>query len=283
MSEGLAALERWMQALVTHPEGPEAGAEASARSGGLAAEIEHEFQPSATLSALERVQLYSGMYFARLVEVLEEEFPALVAWLGRAPAQALFRAYVVAHPSRSFTLNRLGRGLEAFLRDEAVLARELADRRRVAVELARLERCIQDVFDAPEGPSLAPEALSAVPAQRFGDLRLVPHAACALLDFAHPLEAGYRAFREGQAWPPLEPRPCALAVFRQAGRVWRLELTPPQRALLGALFEGLPLGAALERLAHGGHDLAALAPELQGWFRTWAAEGFFAGFELVES
>ena len=38
----------------------------------------------------------------------------------------------------------------------------------------------------------------------------------------------------------------------------------------------LRLGAALAALGEAGHDLAALAPNLQGWFRTWAAEGFFA-------
>lgn len=272
-----------MQALVTHPAGPAAGVEARARSGSPGVEIEQVFEPSTTLSALERVQIYADMYFARLVEVLEQEFPALVAWLGHAEAHALFRDYVVAHPSRSFTLNRLGSRLEAFLRDEAELPDELAARRSVAVELARLERSIQDVFDAPEGPRLAPAELAAVPPERFGDLRLVPHPAFALLDFAHPIEPWYRAQREERPLPPLAPRSSALAVFRQAGRVWRLELSAAQRALLGALVEGLPLAAALERLAEEGHDLATLAPELQGWFRTWAEEGFFAALELSGS
>lgn len=267
-----------MQALVTHPDGPEAGQSSPEAQAALAARIEDEFLPSATLSAAERVSIYSGMYLARLVEVLEEEFPALTAWLGHELAHELLCAYVQAHPSRSFTLNRLGLGLEAFLRHEAPLDDA---RRPIALELARLERTIQDVFDAPEGTSLAVEALATVPAADFARLRLVPSAALRLLRFEHPLEAWYRAFREDEPLPALAPAACHLVVFRQEGRVWRLELTAAQHVLLTALVEGLPLGPALERLARDGHDLAALAPELQGWFRTWAAEGFFAALELA--
>jgi hypothetical protein len=275
VAEPLAALERWMQALVTHPEGVPAGARSAEARAALAAEIEDVFLPSRELTPAERVGVYAGMYFARLIEVLEAEFPALVRLLGHAQAHALFQRYLVAHPSRHANLNVLGKQLEAFLRDEA----GALEPRAFALELARLERAIQDVFDAPECTSLSAEAIAAVPPERWARARLVPIPAFALLAFEHPVNAWYQAFKDEAPLPSLAPAPSYLAVFRQEGRAWRMDLTRAQHALLAALAAGRALEPALLALAEQGHDLAAIAPELQGWFRTWAAEGFFARVE----
>src|SRR6185295_5994014 len=144
-----------------------------------------------------------------------------------------------------------------------------------AVELTRLERTIQDVFDAPESAVLSADALAAVPPDAWARTRLVPLPAFALLAFEHPVNAWYQAFRDEAPLPALARAPSYLAVFRQNGRVWRMDLSAAQHALLAALARGLALEPALLALAEQGHDLSAIAPELQGWFRTWAAEGFF--------
>lgn len=279
MAESLAALERWMQALLTHPDGPRAGAASPEARAALPLAIPDVFLPSRTLSSEARVGVYAEMYFARLIEVLEEEFPAFVALVGHSRAHEIFHAYVVAHPSRHYSLNALGRALEGYLRDEA----EPFEPRAFGLELVRLERSIQDVFDAPECTSLGAEALAAVPPEAWGTARLVPIPAFALHAFAHPVNAWYQAFRD-EAPPPEPVREASwLAVFRQDGRVWRMELSSAQHALLAALAAGNPLAPALEVLAEQGFALADLAPEIQGWFRLWAAEGFFARVELASS
>lgn len=276
MSESLEALERWMQALLTHPEGPREGVASPAARAVLGATIAEVFLPSRELTSEERVGVYAEMYFARLVEVLEEEFPALVHLLGHEHAHALFRAYVAAHPSRHYSLNVLGKGLEGFLRDEA----DVPEPRAFALELARLERAIQDVFDAPAGASLSAEALAAVAPADWARARLVPIPAFALFAFEHPVNAWYQAFRDDAPRPVPAREPSFLAVFRQDGRVWRMDLARAQHALLAELAAGRTLERALEELARSGFELAQLAPEIQGWFRTWAAEGFFARVEL---
>lgn len=277
MAEPLAALERWMQALLTHPEGPRAGVATPEARAALPLALHEVFLPSRTLSGEARIGVYAEMYFARLIEVLEEEFPAFVALVGHARAHALFQEYVVAHPSRHYSLNVLGRALEGFLRDEA----GPFEPRAFGLELVRLERSIQDVFDAPECASLAAGTLASVPPEAWASARLVPIPALALHAFAYPVNAWYQAFRDEAPLP--EPAPVAshLAIFRQEGRVWRMELSEAQHALLAALAAGNPLARALEVLAGQGFALADLAPELQGWFRLWAAEGFFARVELA--
>lgn len=267
-----------MQELLTHPGGPGAGAASSAARSALAATIPDVFLPSRELTSEERVGVYAEMYFMRLIEVLEEEFPALVHLLGHERAHELFHAYVVAHPSRHYSLNELGRKLEVFLREGA----GALEPRSFALELARLERAIQDVFDAPECTSLTADAIAAVPAEHWPRARLVPIPAFALFAFEHPVNAWYQAFKDSDPRPVPAPEPSYLAVFRQEGRVWRMDLSREQHALLAALASGHALEPALLELAGAGHDLAAIAPELQGWFRTWAAEGFFARVETEE-
>ena len=275
MGESLGALERWMQEVVTHPGGPGAGASSKTARAALRASIEDVFLPSRELSSEERVGVYAGMYFSRLIEVLEEEFPALVHLLGHERAHALFHDYAVAHPSRHYSLNVLGKELEAYLRDEA----EELEPRTFAVELARLERAIQDVFDAPECASITAAAITSVPPDRWAAARLVPVPAFALFALEYPVNAWYQAFKNDAPLPVPEPSPSYVAVYRQDGRVWRMDLSRAQHALLAALAAGKPLELALADLQCSGFPLADLAPELQGWFRTWASEGFFARVE----
>src|SRR5262245_34440817 len=196
-----------MQECLTHPDGPRAGASSPAARTALAATIPDVFLPSRELSSEERVGVYAGMYFARLIEVLEEEFPALVHLLGHERAHALFHDYVVAHPSRHYSLNVLGKGLGAYLRDAAVER----EPRAFAIELSRLERAIQDVFDAPECASLSADAITSVPPERWAGARLVPIPAFALFDFNHPVNAWYQAFKDDEPRPVPKPSPSYLA------------------------------------------------------------------------
>ena len=66
--------------------------------------------PSARgLRAAERVGIYQGMYLPRMLEALESDYPGLAHFLGPRAWTRLVRRYLNAHPSRSYTLNELGR------------------------------------------------------------------------------------------------------------------------------------------------------------------------------
>ena len=65
--------------------------------------------PSATLDPTERVAIYRAMYVLRMEEALETDYPGLCHFLGPKRWRRLVRGYVEAHPSRSYTLNVLGR------------------------------------------------------------------------------------------------------------------------------------------------------------------------------
>lgn len=269
----LDALQRWFLAAVTHPDGAAEGVR-TVRSV-LPRAIEDVCLPSERLAATERVGIYAGMYFLRLLEVLGEDFPALSAFLGPAASERLLRAYLARHPSGHPNLNQLGRELAGFLEHEA---QDVVERSFV-VELARLERSVQEVFDAPRATPLTTDALLAVPPGEWGALRLATAPALRLLAFTHPVNVWYQAWREtGTVGPAPARAPSWLALYRREWRVWRAPLSSEQHALLTALGRGATLAEALAELAERpGAELETVGRSLSDWFREWSGSGFFVG------
>jgi hypothetical protein len=256
----LAALQRWFLDAVTHPDGVAAG------SGER--EIDAVVTPSRTLDPAARIGIYAGMYFLRLAEVLEEDFAGLHALLGCEAADELFRAYLVAHPSRHPNLNELGARLPEFLAARAGAP-------SFEAELARLERSMQEVFDAPRANALATDDLLAIPPDRFGALALPFVPAVRLHAFRHPVNEWFQAFRAGETRPRPEPADSWVVVYRRDDRVWRLPLEREAHLLLAQIGTGVALGEALQHVEAAGL-LGAVAPRLQGWFQDWAGLGLFA-------
>lgn len=118
----LLGLQQWMQASVMAEE-PPTEAEAAAR-----------IRPSATLTPVERLGIYRGMYEARLIDALKVDDPGLLHYLGEAMFDELASLYVGANPSRSYSLNRLGDRLPGFLAEVDGLRRPA-----FVADLARLE------------------------------------------------------------------------------------------------------------------------------------------------
>lgn len=275
MADGLDALERWFQEVVTHPLGVAEGARAA--RAVLPRALDEVCLPSERLAASERIGIYADAYVLRLLEVLQQDFPALVAFLGPAASDRLLREYVARHPSRHKNLNRLGAGLPRFLAEEATDV----VRRPFAAELARLERDVQEVFDAPRAETLAEDELLAIAPEAWGELRLSLVPALRLLAFEHPTNAWYQAWRDEERAPePPAPGASWLVLYRRDWRVWRAALGPEQHALLSALGAGETLGGALERLAsEPGFALERVGPALAEWFREWSGLGFFAALD----
>jgi hypothetical protein len=262
----LPALQRWFLEVVTHPDGVAAGA--AAAEGPAPEDI---VLPSRALDAEARLGIYAEAYFLRLLEVLEEDFPGLVALLGPERARALFRDYVAACPSQHQNLNQLGKRLPDFLSEGG----GDVPGRLFAVDLARLERAIQDVFDAPRAPVLEAEDVLGRAPEEYAELvlALAPHAH--LLTLEHPANTWYQSFRDGDLREAPAPARAHLLLYRRDFRVWRLGLEAAQHRLLELLAAGEPLGLALGSLALE-FDGGAFAEQVGGWFRDWAAMGLFA-------
>ena len=276
----LAQLEQWLVAVSTDPDGAACGAErAGARQNGATvslAELETVVTPGPHLSALERLDIYNHGYFARLVECLCDDYPALGHALGAETFERVARDYIRVQPSRSPSLNAYG----------AKFAEYLRTRREpwapFAVELAQLEWALVAVIHAEVGTALEPAALAAVPADAWPRVRFVPKPALRLLDVAYPVNAFYQAFRDEREPERPAAAPSSVVVHRVGLSVYRLELEPAMRALLGDLLGGKTLGAALAELERrlAPDELPSVQARLSEWFGAWVAAGFFTALEL---
>ncbi len=96
-SPGLDTLERWMQAVVMHPGRRTRPGCARGRRGGWSlwrrATPGNVVLPSKQLSSVERIEIYAHMYYARLVEVMEAEYPTVRQLLGPRAFAAACRRY----------------------------------------------------------------------------------------------------------------------------------------------------------------------------------------------
>lgn len=278
----LDVVQRWFQAVVSHPEGVDAGASTEEAQrlirldqGGLEAVVSR----SKSLSAAERLSIYANAYYARLLECLEAYYPVLRRALGQEVFEGFAFEYLQRYPSKSYTLDRLGEDFARFLEETRPAGADWPD---FLIDLATLEWNITRVFDGPGvelRTLLTPEALQAFPAECFAEARLVPVPCLRVLEFRYPVNAYYTAARraeEDEEVPLPGPAAERVALTRRDFVVRRYALTAPQHALLEAILAGATAGEAIAASAEAADsDDEALASDLQSWFRLWTAEGFF--------
>jgi hypothetical protein len=273
----LERIERWMQAVVMHPRGAAQGLGASKARQHLpqaAQNLESVISRSRQLSALDRLGIYAEMYYLRLIEVLTAEYPTTRTVLGDQLFERACRAFVARNPSTERTLQSLS------VRFPRFLARYLKGRRRarLAVDIARIERAMEDVFDAPRTEPLRYEALQKVPAGAWGGLTLRLTPALRLLELECDADACMTALRSHRPRRTPRARPCYVIVYRHNLRAWRLKVSREQFELLRLLGKGWPIGRAVYRSCRNLRVCADRLPALlSGWFRNWTAEGLFVG------
>jgi hypothetical protein len=274
----LHRVQRWMQAVVVHPGATEEALRSPEARGELdPARIDDLILPSRTLAPAERVAIYQGMYPMRMRDALASDYPGLEHFLGAERFGRLVSDYVQAHPSRSYTLNRLGAHLPEFVRTHADLGR-----REFCHDLARLELAVTQVFDAEETPALSEAQIAAVPPEAWERARLRPIAALGLLALRYPANAYLQSVRNEDHANHPRPRLKSewVAIYRRDFAVYRLDLTRDAHGLLEDLADGQPLGravsAALARAARRKLD----PDDLFRWFREWASGGLFRAVEV---
>jgi hypothetical protein len=280
-----------MQAVIMHPAGIASGlasAEARRHVADVAPdEVEQIINRSRALTAVERLEIYGRAYYARLLECLREEYPVLAQTAGEELFDDFAIGYLQEYPSRSYTLNHLGRNLPRYLAE--TWSREGSDEALAAgwpeflIDLATLEWVYSEVFDGPgwEGQSLlSADQLLAIPPDRWPEARLVFVDCFRLLALRYPVHEYYSAVRAEEEAVPAGPAETLLAITRRNYTVRRHPLSRPQYDLLDALYRRETVGQAIARVA--GPDLDALAHDLRQWFSCWSAEGFFKTVQLPE-
>jgi hypothetical protein len=279
----LERLQQWTQAAVTHPGGVVRGVESFAAANGTAASaIEHVVTRSRAMTAVERLEIYNRAYFARLLECLREEYSALAAALGQDLFDTFAVGYLQECPPGSYTLADLGARFPEYLAATRPTPGSEqgseADWPEFLVDLARLERAINEVFDGPgvEGRRLlSAERLREIPAERWPDVRLVCVPCLRLMTFGFPVNDCFTAIRASERWDVPRREPSFVAISRRDYRVFRHPLAVKQFELLHGLAMGETIGAIITRLAPERAQDEQFAARLHGWFFDGATAGFF--------
>jgi hypothetical protein len=229
-------------------------------------ELQTEIVGRPPLEALERVEIYAGMYLHRLVDAIAEDVPHASRVLGHDAFLELVRAYLHEHPSRSADIGQAGRSFGAWLRAYRGIRADLAD-------LALLERARSEVRGAPDGPVAGAEELQSLNPEALPGARFHFSPALRVLRLQHDVRGLWDALEQdaGEIPDPV-PAPATFVVWRQEFKVFHTGLSEPEaRALMVARD-----GGTLEEICS---PFAGEPEPAQAAFKTmlsWFADGWVA-------
>jgi hypothetical protein len=156
----LRAIQQRMAAAVMQPlTRNETMKRRSATGASMKKEAGAFIRPNDRLSSFERLEIYNRQYWFRLFSSFEEDFPGLKAIVGARRFERLMRAYLEAHPSRSFTLRNLGSSLVTWLHEHPEYT---TPKTESAIAIASLEWADIEAFDSQQRTPLSTEEISAL-------------------------------------------------------------------------------------------------------------------------
>jgi hypothetical protein len=242
-------------------------------------------KPNDRLTSFERIEIYNKQYWFRLVDCINEDFPGLKAVLGKRRFFELVKAYLNAHPSRSFTLRNLASRLPGFIQQNPKFVNP---RRKLALDMARFEWAQVVAFDGPVREPIGVDDLLGKDPDKL-QLSLQPYVQP--LALSYPLDEFVQQLKQdamrGDASNAMDesrndsaPKrrgarlPRAKEVFvvvhRHENSLYYKRLDRDAFKLLMELGRGRTLGRALASALRGKSDVA----QIRAWFSTWARLGW---------
>ena len=246
-------------------------------------------KPNDRLTPFERLEIYNRQYWFRIVDCFYDDFPGLRAVLRDHKFDRLAKAYLVRHPSVSFTLRNLGSRLERFLIKEP---RWTAPHQGLALDMVRFEWARVVAFDGEARPVLTGMDLSRDPSQLC--LHLQPYLF--LLEMEYPVDEFLSAIQkkdtlrndasnavETKQTPKRQkkvalPKPMKiyLGVHRMENSLYYKRLEPEAFRILMELKRGKSVGQACSfALRSSIRQKKDWPAQVQRWFQNWMSLGWF--------
>ena len=227
------------------------------------------------LGAVDRVQIYAGMYFHRLLECLAEDFAAVHAVVGHERFHRLAADYLAVHPSRHPSLRMLGRELAGFLETHPFGAEwpYLAD-------LARFEWALLEAFDAADASPIAPERLKSLPMEEWPRVKLSLTPSLRVIELSSPVQTVWSAVVNHEEPPPIAPAPTVIRVWREELRVFHRAIDAVELVTIRAVERHDDFAAVCEAAAGivGAERAGQTMLEL---LERWLGDRLVVGFEPV--
>ncbi|RYD86949.1 MAG: DUF2063 domain-containing protein, partial [Sphingobacteriales bacterium] len=167
-----------------------------------------------------RLNVYSQGYIARLLDCLYADYPACKKFMGDEVFNSFARAYLMYHPSTSFTLYDLGKAFPDFLDKTKPKFDDGTDTAYfdIPAELARLERAKQHAMRAP-GTEDEHSGASDIQTfgMLFGTLKVRLPGCLQLLEMAFPMKQFFSALHHHEEYEMPSAQKIGARVFIQGG------------------------------------------------------------------
>ena len=140
-SSDMQRLQSWMQSVLIQRGDLHQKLRSAHHKTGL--DLADTLRETAELSALDRINIYTSGYIARLVACLKAEYPLLQKFMGEDVFDGFAKAYIVTLPSSHYSLYELGSGFSAFLAETQPTGHNEPDQQtlfEIPAQLARFER-----------------------------------------------------------------------------------------------------------------------------------------------
>jgi len=219
----------------------------------------------ADVDAAERLRVYGNGYPARLLEALEEAFPALAVILGKYEMAQLTQRYVAAADLAAVSLNDVGAQLPAHCRRDPI-----AERLPFAADLAALEWCVLRAFHAGDREAVEPRAFAAWTMDEWERAVLRFQPSLAVVASAWPIHDLWncRDTPREQIDVDLADRPQTVLVHRDGLDVTCRVIDATEAAALDSFAAGATLADTVEKLAALDTDPEAVMTHFAAWVRA---------------
>jgi hypothetical protein len=219
------------------------------------------------------LQVYREGYALRLIEVLTNDYPGVLAMTGPADFDRMARAYISAHPSRHPSVRPFGSSLAAFLAATPPYSNSPA-----AIEMARFEWAMGEAFDAPNAEPLSAASVMALPPEAWETLTLTALPSLRHLALAYEVPQAWQRREEvepGDLTVEQASEPTEWLIWRPDLETNYRSLEPDEAVLLDALIEGRPFPGLCEAIARLTGEEQAPA-RAAGLLRAWIEAGMIA-------
>ncbi len=219
--------------------------------------------------------VYRDAYVLRLIEVLTNDYPGVMAMCGPADFDYLARAYIAAHPSRHPSVRWFGRTLPDFLAATPPFSGAPA-----VAEIARFEWTMGEAFDAPDAQPVTAADLVALPPEAWETLSFgtVPSLRRLRLVYEAPQAWQRRAEEEpGNLEVAAAATPADWLIWRPEQVTHFRSLETDEATLLDALAAGSTFPDMCETIVPLIGEEQAMT-RAAGLLRGWVEAGMIASF-----
>lgn len=245
----------------------------------LAETAKRVIKPNDRLTSFERLEIYNRQYWWRLISSMSDDFDGLRAVLGDKLFHKLVIAYLIEHPSTSFTLRNLGHKLESWLnahREYVVGVEE------IALDMTKLGWAEVEAFDGESCQSLNAPDLAQMgpdPLLRLQPFIQVLQLSCPAHDFILKMRSRSRrdddkpVRRLAARYLP-KPQQTFVAVHRLDNSVYFKDITPEAFSMLSCFKREATLSEAIDAVDWTGHSEEEIGAIVRDSFANWASLGW---------